>query len=98
MCYRRPARPVEPVQRARTTRAVTRTGATVSTLHEHQIPHRTIPSDAGLVERLKAGDPDAFEFMVRTMGGRLLSVARRMLHDEEAARDTVQDAFLSAFR
>ena len=70
----------------------------MSTLHEHQTTLRTIPTDADLVGRLKAGDPDAFEFMVRTMGGRLLSVARRMLHDEEAARDSVQDAFLSAFR
>src|SRR4051794_28153402 len=98
MCYRRPAPPVEPVQRARTIRAVTRTGATVSTVHEHQTPLRTIPTDASLVGRLKAGDAEAFEYMVRTTGGRLLSVARRMLHDEEAARDTVQDAFLSAFR
>ena len=70
----------------------------MSTLHEHQTHLRTIPSDAGLVARLKAGDPGAFEIMVRTMGGRLLSVARRMLRDEEAARDAVQDAFLSAFR
>jgi RNA polymerase sigma-70 factor (ECF subfamily) len=59
---------------------------------------RTSPADAGLVARLKAGDPDAFETMVRTMGGRMLSVARRMLCDEEAARDAVQDAFLSAVR
>ena len=70
----------------------------MSTLHEHQTHLRTIPSDAGLVARLKAGDPGAFEIMVRTMGGRLLSVARGMLRDEEAARDAVQDAFLSAFR
>ena len=28
----------------------------------------------------------------------MLSVARRFLHDEELARDAVQDAFLSAFR
>jgi len=51
-----------------------------------------------LVMRLKAGDADAFEEMVRTLGGRLLAVARRFLKDEEAARDAVQDAFLSAFR
>jgi RNA polymerase sigma-70 factor (ECF subfamily) len=70
----------------------------VSTLQEPQTPSQVIPTDAGLVARLKAGDPDAFELMVRTMGGRLLSVARRMLGDEETARDAVQDAFLSAFR
>jgi RNA polymerase sigma-70 factor, ECF subfamily len=55
-------------------------------------------SDRALVARLKAGDPDAYEEMVRTRGGRMLSVARRFLHDDEAARDAVQDAFLSAFR
>jgi RNA polymerase sigma-70 factor (ECF subfamily) len=50
------------------------------------------------VARLKAGDEQAYEEVVRTLGGRLLAVARRFLHDEEAARDAVQDAFLSAFR
>jgi RNA polymerase sigma-70 factor (ECF subfamily) len=55
-------------------------------------------SDSALVARLKAGDPDAYEELVRTCGGRMLSVARRFLNDEEAARDAVQDAFLSAFR
>jgi RNA polymerase sigma-70 factor, ECF subfamily len=56
------------------------------------------PSDTLLVARLKAGDQDAYEEVVRTLGGRMLAVARRFLTDDEAARDTVQDAFLSAFR
>jgi RNA polymerase sigma-70 factor, ECF subfamily len=51
-----------------------------------------------LVERLKTGDADAYEELVRATGGRLLAVARRLLRDEEAARDAVQDAFLCAFR
>ncbi len=55
-------------------------------------------SDRELVARLKAGDEDAYEEMIRTLGGRMLAVARRFLNDEEAARDTVQDAFLFAFR
>jgi RNA polymerase sigma-70 factor (ECF subfamily) len=54
--------------------------------------------EAALVLRLKAGDGDAFEELVRAAGGRLLAVARRLLRDEEAARDAVQDAFLCAFR
>ena len=58
----------------------------------------TCPSDSALVARLRAGDQDAYEEVVRTLGGRMLSVARRFLSDEEAARDAVQDAFLSAFR
>ena len=51
-----------------------------------------------LVARLKAGDHDAFAEVVRTLGGRMLSVARRFMKDDDAARDVVQDAFLSAFR
>ncbi|MEO5823119.1 MAG: sigma-70 family RNA polymerase sigma factor [Vicinamibacteraceae bacterium] len=57
-----------------------------------------VSTDADLVCRLKSGDQDAYALVVRTLGGRMLSVARRFLHDEEAARDAVQDAFLSAFR
>jgi RNA polymerase sigma-70 factor (ECF subfamily) len=55
-------------------------------------------TDVDLVRRLKAGDEDAYAEIVRTLGGRMLGVARRFLHDEELARDAVQDAFLSAFR
>ena len=51
-----------------------------------------------LVGRLKAGDADAFEELVRSTGGRMLAVARRFFGDEDTARDVVQDAFLSAFR
>lgn len=56
------------------------------------------PDEARLVERLRAGDEDAFEELVRTYGGRMLAVTRRMLPTEEEARDAVQEAFLSAFR
>lgn len=42
---------------------------------------------------------DAFENIIRSHGGRLLATARRILGpDEDAARDAVQDAFLSAHR
>jgi RNA polymerase sigma-70 factor (ECF subfamily) len=60
--------------------------------------HETDAADAALVARLKAGEEAAFEEMVRNLGGRMLAVARRMLRDEEAARDTVQEAMLSAVR
>ena len=55
-------------------------------------------AEARLVARLKAGDQEAYEEVVRSLGGRMLAVARRFLNDEDAARDAVQDAFLSAFR
>src|SRR6185295_22622 len=51
-----------------------------------------------LARGLRAGDPEAFERVVRTYGGRLLAVTRRILHDEEDARDALQDAFISAYR
>lgn len=60
--------------------------------------HSADPAEVDLVLRLKAGDEDAYASVVRTVGGRLLAVARRFLHDEDLARDAVQDAFLSAFR
>jgi RNA polymerase sigma-70 factor (ECF subfamily) len=66
--------------------------ADVQSLTRHSTPEQI------LVSRLKAGDAEAFEELVRTSGGRLLAVARRFLRDEEAARDAVQETFLSAFR
>ena len=58
----------------------------------------TIWEDRALLTRLRNGDQDAFEVLVRVYGGRMLAVARRMLANEEDARDVVQNAFLSAFR
>lgn len=57
-----------------------------------------LASESGLVSALQAGDPAAFEQLVRAYMGRLLAVTRRILNNEEDARDAVQDAFLSAFR
>jgi RNA polymerase sigma-70 factor (ECF subfamily) len=54
--------------------------------------------EAQLIARLRRGDHDAFEQLVRQYGGRLLATARRVLHNEDDARDAVQEAFLSAFR
>jgi RNA polymerase sigma-70 factor (ECF subfamily) len=58
----------------------------------------TNPDEAALLAQMKAGDGDAFEACVRTYGGRLLLVARRILGHDEDAHDAVQDAFLSAFK
>ena len=51
-----------------------------------------------LVARLRAGDEQAFEILVKTFGGRLLAVARRFVRNDEDAQDIVQSAYLSAFR
>jgi RNA polymerase sigma-70 factor, ECF subfamily len=55
-------------------------------------------SDAELVARLQRGDDAAFEEVVRAYGGRLLSVARRLLGNDADAQDAVQDAFVRAFK
>lgn len=54
--------------------------------------------EEALARGIREGDPQVFEQIVRNYGGRLLSVTRRILRDEDAARDAVQDAFISAFR
>jgi RNA polymerase sigma-70 factor, ECF subfamily len=51
-----------------------------------------------LVGRLRGGDLEAFETVVREYGGRMLAAARRLVGTEEDARDAVQEAFLAAFR
>src|SRR5262249_32152024 len=61
----------------------------------------TVPpqgDDVQLIAHLRAGDPAAYEQLVRIYGGRMLAVARRMLGSDEDAADAVQEAFLSAFR
>lgn len=55
-------------------------------------------ADADLVRALKNGEEWAFESLVRVFGARLLSAARRLVGNEEEARDVVQAAYLSAFR
>lgn len=54
--------------------------------------------DRALLERLRAGEDDAFRELVEANTGPMLAVARRFLRNEDDARDAVQDAFLSAFR
>ena len=54
--------------------------------------------ESELVERLRAGDDEAYEHLVREHTGRMLAVARRILANDDDAGDAVQDAFLSAFK
>ncbi len=57
-----------------------------------------VADEAALVAGLRARQPDAFETMVRVYTPRLLAVARRLVGNDEDARDVVQDAMLSAYR
>ncbi len=54
--------------------------------------------DEYLIERLRTGDDLAFEELVEHHAGPLLAVTRRILRDEEEARDAVQETFVAAFR
>jgi RNA polymerase sigma-70 factor (ECF subfamily) len=63
--------------------------------------HTTVSTEVrerSLIERLRDGDPDAFEAMVRRYGTQMLAVARRLVRNEDDAREVVQEAFLQAFR
>ena len=57
-----------------------------------------VADEAALVAGLRARLPESFETLVRLYTPRLLAVARRMLGNDEDARDVVQDAMLSAYR
>ena len=54
-------------------------------------------AEAALVARLRSGDDAAYEELVRSSMPRLLSTARRLLRDEDEARDAVQAAYIRAF-
>jgi RNA polymerase sigma-70 factor (ECF subfamily) len=56
------------------------------------------PSEESLNDALRRGEDWAYEAMIREYGGRLLSVARRFVRNDEDARDVLQAAYLSAFR
>lgn len=72
------------------------------TIDTTDIDHTPFPRsrqhDVLLVGRLQRGDEAAFEELVRNHGGRLLSVARRLLGGSEDAQDAVQETFIKAFR
>lgn len=59
---------------------------------------RADDADRRVLERVAAGDADAFADLVERHQGRLLRVCRRMLGDPEEARDAAQEVFLKAYR
>jgi RNA polymerase sigma-70 factor (ECF subfamily) len=48
--------------------------------------------------RIRAGDPEAFEGIVRRWQGRLVGLAWRFCRDRARAEDMAQEAFLKAYR
>jgi RNA polymerase sigma-70 factor (ECF subfamily) len=57
-----------------------------------------VPDSSELLNRLRSGEEEAFEIVVRKYSTRLLAAARRIVNNEEQARDVLQDALLAAFR
>ena len=55
------------------------------------------PSDLEVIQRVRNGDSEAFRLLVERYQGRAYRLALRVLRDEEAARDAVQDAFVKAY-
>ncbi len=55
-------------------------------------------SEAALIARLRAGENDAFEQLIRTHHQPLFRLARQLLGNDEDARDAVQDTFISVFK
>jgi RNA polymerase sigma-70 factor (ECF subfamily) len=52
----------------------------------------------GLLGRIRASDPGAWEEMMRRHNRRLYRVARSMLRDDAEAEDALQEAYLGAYR
>jgi RNA polymerase sigma-70 factor, ECF subfamily len=57
-----------------------------------------VEDDAALVERLRAGDEDAFNTLVARHDGALRRVARTFVRTDSAADDVVQDTWLGVVR
>jgi RNA polymerase sigma-70 factor (ECF subfamily) len=54
--------------------------------------------DRGLVERVQAGDKEAFRMLVERHQRRAFSIAMALVRDENDARELVQDAFLRVYK
>lgn len=59
--------------------------------------HGDGPSDLEVIQRVRNGEREAFRLLVERYQGRAYRLALRVLRDEEAARDAVQDAFVKAY-
>lgn len=55
-------------------------------------------SDEQLAEQLQSGDPDALWALFDRYGGLVFAIAKRILRDEAAAEDAMQQVFLDVYR
>ena len=61
-------------------------------------PNPSSFDDDALLQRIRAGDRDAFTDLMRRYNRRLYRVARSVLRDDAEAEDALQDAYLQAYR
>lgn len=54
--------------------------------------------EAAMLDGLRRGNDDAFATIFRRYGSRMVATARRLLGNDEDARDAVQEAMLAAFK
>jgi len=62
------------------------------------LPVNVQNSALGLVERLKAGEAEAFDLLVTKFAGDIFGLAFRLTQNREDANDITQETFLSAIR
>jgi RNA polymerase sigma-70 factor (ECF subfamily) len=55
-------------------------------------------ADSDFVDRLRNGDPDAFDTLITRYSGDIYSLLCRMTQDTDEARDLTQETFLSALK
>ena len=54
--------------------------------------------DQALIERVQAGDKQAFDLLVKKYQQRILALVSRMLNDSHEVQDVAQEAFVKAYR
>lgn len=64
----------------------------------YEMPGTADWNERAICEGLRRGEDHAFELVFRRYGARMVATARRLLGNEEDARDAVQEAMLAAFK
>jgi len=62
------------------------------------VPSAFANGDSEFVDRLKSGDPEAFDTLITRYSGDIYSLAYRMTQDPDEASDLTQETFLSALK
>ena len=55
-------------------------------------------NDRVLVQRVQAGDKTAYDALLRKYQHKIIKLISRYVHDQDAAMDVAQEAFLKAYR